>query len=178
MRKKLRTAAAILLTLCMLTAVSACSCNGNVGTTNTPDPNNKTTPSPTNSAKPSASPNNSVIPENSVNPGTSPNGTESLEPTGSPNAAGSPNPAESAGPNDQKNEIEGFVEGEVVKENDAPIVKEAIGKLFEGMSIQSITYERYEGRQAYHVTLQGEGELARTLYVLSDGTVIIPAMED
>ena len=66
----------------------------------------------------------------------------------------------------------------MVKENDAPIVKEAIGNLFEGMRIQSITYDRYNGRQAYHVTLQGEGELARTLYVFNDGTVIIPAMED
>ena len=46
------------------------------------------------------------------------------------------------------------------------------------MRIQSITYDRYNGRQAYHVTLQGEGELARTLYVFNDGTVIIPAMED
>ena len=172
MRKNLKTAAAILLTLCMLIAVSACSCNGDTGVTNTPDPNNKPTTAPTDNAKPSASPENTVKPENSEKPSASPAGT------GSPEPAGSPNPTGSAGPNDQEDEIEGFVEGEVVQENDAPIVKEAIGNLFEGMRIQSITYDRYNGRQAYHVTLQGEGELARTLYVFNDGTVIIPAMED
>ena len=40
------------------------------------------------------------------------------------------------------------------------------------MAIQSVTYKLYEGRQAYYVVLQGEGEASHPIYVFADGSII------
>ena len=32
--------------------------------------------------------------------------------------------------------------------------------------------------QAYKVTLQGSGDLAKVIYMLADGTIVVPKMQD
>jgi outer membrane protein len=43
---------------------------------------------------------------------------------------------------------------------------------YRDMAVQSVTYKLYEGRQAYYVVLQGEGEATHPVYVFADGSII------
>ncbi len=172
MKKRIKMFAIVALIAATALVISACS--GGNKPTNTPGNTSEATVRPTTSPdmslEPSSTPGNegtSASPDVSTSPGTSE----------SPITSGSPE--ESASPGANKGDIEGFVEGKVIDEKDAPeVVKNAIRDFGNGMSVQSITHDKYEGRQAYKVTLQGEGELARNFFVFEDGTIIFPGMSD
>lgn len=104
--------------------------------------------------------------------------TSSPETTDSPDSSSTPGdssePDRSTPPEDGS--ISGFTQGGIVKQEDVPEIVSAIRTVFADREIQSIVYDRYDGKQAYKVTLQGEGELARNIFVLGDGTIILPAM--
>ena len=70
--------------------------------------------------------------------------------------------------------IDDFTEGRVLDPSEIPEVAEALGRQFPEHTIQSVTEELYHGLNAYRITLQGDGELARLVYVLGDGTILIP----
>lgn len=74
--------------------------------------------------------------------------------------------------------IDGFVSGKVLDPADAPDIVARLGEEFPEHTVQSMTFDLYQGNEAYKVTLQGDGELARVVYVLADGTVIIPQVTD
>ena len=44
------------------------------------------------------------------------------------------------------------------------------------MKVQSITYKLYEGRQAYYVVLQGEGDASHPIYVFADDSIVSAEM--
>ncbi len=66
------------------------------------------------------------------------------------------------------------MEGVVVDPDDVPQVVALLSKHsdYKDMAIQSITYELYEGRQAYYVVLQGEGEASHPVYVFADESIV------
>ncbi len=105
-------------------------------------------------------------------------GTSSPDPSGSPDNSSTPDgssePDRSTPPEDGS--ISGFTQGGIVRQEDVPEIVSAIRTVFADREIQSIVYDRYDGKQAYKVTLQGDGELARNIFVLGDGTIIMPAM--
>lgn len=119
------------------------------------------------SSKPSASPDMvsaSPSAEASEQAGSSYEPSES--PMGSPDA--SPDASQSA------DAIEGFMEGVVVDPDDVPKLVSLIREHadYRDMAIQSITYKLVDGRQAYYVVLQGEGEASHPIYVFGDDTVV------
>lgn len=119
------------------------------------------------SAEPSAAPSQNASPMESEAPTESGAPTEaavSEAPSDMPSGDPSAMPGEDA--------IEGFMEGVVVDPDSVPELTEIISRSgdYDGMAIQSVTYKLYEGRQAYYVVLQGEGDASRQLYVFADGT--------
>lgn len=119
-------------------------------------------PSPSaelNTARPSASPD--------AGP-TANAGTETGVPSASPDVSASPKPED----------IDGFMEGSVVSPESIPEITRVIDRQFPNHSITSVTHEYFDGRQTYHIVLMGSGELARSLYVLSNGTIILPTSDD
>ena len=111
---------------------------------------------PKTTAKPSASP----VPTETAGPSASPSAEATADPSGTEGAAG--------------DTIEGFMEGMVLSPDDVPELTKRLSEKsgYEGMTIQSVTYKLYEGRQAYYVVLQDEGEASRPVYVFADGSVI------
>lgn len=174
MKKSIKLFAVVALIAATALVISACS--GGNNPTNTPGKTPETT------VRPSVSPNASVKPSGSPAVGgtsESPGISTSPEASGAPLTSGSPDVSTSPGQDANKGGIEGFTEGKVIDQKDAPdVVKNVISNFFSGMTIQSITHDKYESRQAYKVTLQGEGELAKNFFVFPDGSVIIPAMGD
>lgn len=185
MKKQLKAVIAIVLCFIMLTFVMACVGDDNEPTKNpgnvSPDLGN--TPGNTGSVLPS--PNGTE----DANASAELNGTDELTGTDDPASTdglmGTDDPEGTDGDKDANSDtqgngrdIEGFVEGMVLDEEEAPEVVSAVERHFSGHQIQSITFENYEGRHAYKVTLQGEGELARNIYVLGDGTIVMPSEGD
>lgn len=74
--------------------------------------------------------------------------------------------------------IADFREGKVVKPEDVPEIRSAVEKEYPGYTIQSVTHALLSDRQAYKVTLQGSGDLAKVIYMLADGTIVVPKMQD
>lgn len=154
MRSTIKILLAAALIAAMLAAFSGCHKKiegGEPGVSETP----KLTagPSPADSASPSGSPAS----KETAGPGGS------AGPSSSPGASGSP-----AG-----DSIEGFMEGEVVDPDSVPELISALAEHdeYRGLSVQSITYKYFGGRQAYYVILQGEGSASRSVYVFADGSV-------
>ena len=71
--------------------------------------------------------------------------------------------------------IEGFVEGETVKESDLPEkVAQAIRDAYEQVKIKTITFATYMNDQVYHVILSepaGEDKVEQ-FYIKADGTIV------
>jgi len=159
----------LMLAAVMAGTLAACAAKletpgGNASPTNSPRPSASPAPSAAASAEPSASP------EASADPSGSPE--TSGDPSGSPDA--SDGPMDSPGnTGDVTGMIEGFMEGVVVDPKDVPelIAMLAAKEDYKDMSVQSITYKTFEGRQAYYVILQGEGEASHPVYVFADDTV-------
>lgn len=107
-----------------------------------------------------------------------PTNTGAVNPTGSPNpVTPSREPLNSDAP--QSGEPTGspdFRQGTVIAPDKAPDTVKAVEKEFSGYGIQSIVCEYYSGREAYKVTLQGEGRLTRIVYVMMNGDIVIPKM--
>ena len=61
---------------------------------------------------------------------------------------------------------------------DVPEIRSAVEKEYPGYTIQSVTHALLSDRQAYKVTLQGSGDLAKVIYMLADGTIVVPKMQD
>ena len=148
-----------IMPLVLLAAIlfTAAGCHSMIGTA---EPSALPSVSPTASAKPTES----AAPSPSVSPGATDGADSSLSPSGSPDASFLP-----------EGGIDGFMEGVVVDPESVPELIELLSKHTElqGLAVQSITYKLYEGRQAYYVVLQGEGDASKTVYVLADDTVII-----
>lgn len=157
MRLIVKTTIAVAL---IASAALLAACAGKViGPENTSAPTGKPTAEPTASA---AAGTPSPLPTAETEPSASPEG--SMEPGGSESASGT----------QSTDEITGFMEGFVV---DPETVPELIDRLsgheaYKDMAVQSITYKLYEGRQAYYVVLQGEGEASHPIYVFADGNII------
>ena len=79
---------------------------------------------------------------------------------------------------DGSGQIADFREGKVVKPEDVPEIRSAVEKEYPGYTIQSVTHALLSDRQAYKVTLQGGGDLAKVIYMLADGTIVVPKMQD
>lgn len=74
--------------------------------------------------------------------------------------------------------IDGFMEGAVIDPADIPDIADAVSREFPEHTIQSVTEEYFMGMQAYRMTLQGDGEAARLIYVLAGGAIVIPSADD
>ena len=129
---------------------------------------NPTTPERT--AAPSLSPEASASAEASPSLSPSPSPSPLMTDEASPSPAGS----EDAGGTAEANAIPGFMEGSIVDPADVPELMAQLSEHadYKDMTVQSITYKLYEGRQAYYVVLQGEGEAAHPVYVFADGSII------
>ena len=79
---------------------------------------------------------------------------------------------------DGSGQIADVREGKVVKPEDVPEIRSAVEKEYPGYTIQSVTHALLSDRQAYKVTLQGSGDLAKVIYMLADGTIVVPKMQD
>ena len=122
-------------------------------------------PVPTASAKPSPSPSARPTEPATAKPTDSQN---SSKPTGGPSESGAPSTAKPTGdPN--------FKEGEIINPDKAPDIVKAAEEEFKGYKIKTIVCEYYDERQAYKVTLEKKGELAKTVYVLMNGDIVIPS---
>ena len=117
------------------------------------------------STSPSLSPEASAAAYASQAPSPSPLITEE----GSPSPTGS----EEAGGAAEADAIPGFMEGSIVDPEDVPELMAQLADHddYKDMTVQSVTYKLYEGRQAYYVVLQGEGEATHPIYVFADGSV-------
>lgn len=97
---------------------------------------------------------------------------------------GTDSPAGTDAPDSEKpteagsGQIADFREGKVVKPEDVPEIRSAVEKEYPGYTIQSVTHALLSDRQAYKVTLQGSGDLAKVIYMLADGTIVVPKMQD
>ncbi|MBR4435469.1 MAG: hypothetical protein IKS90_05155 [Clostridia bacterium] len=100
---------------------------------------------------------------------SAPPSSDALTPSASPEASASPDPERS---------IDGFMEGNIVDPSGIPDITRVLDREFPDYSIQSVTHEYYDGRQTYHIVLQGNGDLSRSVYVLSNGTIILPTSAD
>ena len=125
-------------------------------------------------ASPDASPAASAAPSPSTAPTPRPSASAAASAMPSESAVQSPTASQAADATQRTGSIEGFMEGGIVDPEDAPEVTAlfAEGEEYAGMTIQSITYKLYEGRQAYYVILQGIGVEDRAFYVFADGSVI------
>ena len=149
-RKFRKLIAAVLSVLCIVLCCTACGGNSN-----------KPTPRPQNTATDARTTDGM----NTAEPGTdSPAGTD---------APDSEKPTE-----DGSGQIADFREGKVVKPEDVPEIRSAVEKEYPGYTIQSVTHALLSDRQAYKVTLQGSGDLAKVIYMLADGTIVVPKMQD
>lgn len=169
-RKFLLPAIALVL---LALAVTACARGtGRTGSTASP------TAGPTdvlglNTREPAVSGGANGTGEPLTSPGV--NGTDGPALTGGPGTTGEPLTSPGAGGQDELfGSIDGFTEGKVLDPSEIPEVAETLGREFPEHTIQSVTCETYHGIGAYRVTLQGDGELARLVYVLGDGTILIP----
>ena len=133
--------AAAAAALIMLAALAGCA-----GRLSAPNEKNKATESAVPSAKPTSAPTESSLPTDAL-PSASPEGTGGV--------------------------IEGFMEGKVVDPADVPDVVALLANeaAYKDMTVQSITYKLFEGRQAYYVVLMGEGEASHSVYVFADKTI-------
>ncbi len=111
-------------------------------------------------------------------PAESRTGTPEASP--SPEASGSAEPESSNSPEagGRGGSIEGFMTGKVVDPSEIPEIVEALGQHFPEHTVQSVTEDLFEGSEVYRITLQSEGDLARTVYVFADGSILIPAEGD
>ena len=141
--KRMAAAAAALM---MLAALAGCA-----GRLSAPNEKNKATESAVPSAKPTTAPTESSLPTETLP-------TETL-PSASPEGTGGV--------------IEGFMEGKVIDPADVPDVVALLANeaAYKDMTVQSITYKLFEGRQAYYVVLMGEGEASHSVYVFADKTI-------
>lgn len=150
-KRSFKLAAALLLTA-MLAAAAGCACTGGK------------TPMP--SARPSASP---------LMPSASPSARPTQEAMNTAEASLSPSAnASEAASSPGADAIEGFMEGGIVDPDDVPELTALLSRSTEyaDMAIQSITYKLYEGRQAYYVILQGEGDASHPVYVFADDSIV------
>ena len=122
-------------------------------------------PSTSPSASPSASPSVSPSPDMSAEP--------SLSPDMSPDSSFYPNTTPGA---DEL--IADFIEGKVIDPSEIPEITSMLAREFPEHTIQSVTHALFEGRQAYRVVLQGDGELSRVLFVFPSGSILLPAEAD
>lgn len=120
------------------------------------------------SKSPVTSPSQNAQIRASDRPSASP--TDEAKQTAQSSEEASEKPGETSG----ADSIEGFMEGSIVKPEDAPALVKLLAERseYKDMSIQSITYKLYDGRQAYYVVLQGEGEASHPIYVFADDTII------
>lgn len=163
-RKFRKLIAAVLSVLCIVLCCTACGGNSNKPT---PRPQNTATvPGTTElNTTPAATDARTTDGMNTAEPGTdSPAGTD---------APDSEKPTE-----DGSGQIADFREGKVVKPEDVPEIRSAVEKEYPGYTIQSVTHALLSDRQAYKVTLQGGGDLAKVIYMLADGTIVVPKMQD
>ena len=126
-------------------------------------------------AKPTAGP--SALPEMTGRASQAPSAEASAEPSASPEASvpAGTEAARSEEPDGSgQGGIPGFMEGAVVDPETVPELMAALGERadYRDMAVQSVTYKLYEGRQAYYVVLQGEGEATHPVYVFADGSII------
>lgn len=171
MKKYIKFFAVVALIAATALVISACN--------NVNNPTNTPSRSTSPSLQPTGSPSSSIEPSIGIDTSGSPDISSSPEASDEILTSGSPEASATPEQDANKGRIEGFMEGKVIDQADAPdVVKNVVTNFFNGMNIQSITHDTYEERQAYKVTLQGEGELAKNLFVLPDGTVVIPAMAD
>lgn len=180
MKRSIKLAAAGLILAAMVIAV-ACSMGGNNGTTVRPNAGSTVGPTRDAYALTSGEPFASGAPLTSGEPVSSgapvnPSPSASAGPDlGSAEPSHSPEANATAG---FGGHIEGFVEGTVVDPEEIPEIVAALGREFPDYTVQSATYELLEGSEAYRITLQGNGELARMVYVFGDGTILIPGGMD
>ena len=108
----------------------------------------------------------------SLIPTENPGNTEGVLPTDG--ALPTENTASARPTDEPEDRIDGFMEGAIVKPEDVPELMKLLSEdeEYKDLSVQSITFKMYEGRQAYYVVLQGEGDASRTLYVFGDDTII------
>ncbi len=162
MKKTIKRIAVVMIINMLIIMLTACSST------------KKPTASPSSTLKPTSSPIATKAPTDTE----SPSADASTMPSETADASLSPSatmPLET----DKGGDIEDYVEGKVIDEKDVPEnILTSVRNLFPNMEIQSITFATYQGKQAYKLTLQGEGELAKTCYVYSDSTVVVPAMGD
>lgn len=104
-------------------------------------------------------------------------GMNTAEP-GTDSPAGTDAPDSEKPTEDGSGQIADFREGRVVKPEDVPEIRSAVEKEYPGYTIQSVTHALLSDRQAYKVTLQGSGDLAKVIYMLADGTIVVPKMQD
>lgn len=162
MKKTIKSIAVITIISMLVIMFTACSST------------KKPTDSPKSTVKPTSSPLVSKAPTDTE----SPSADASISPNETADVSLSPN-ATTPSETDAAGDIDGFVEGTVIDEKDVPEnILTSIKNLFPNMEIQSITFATYQGYQAYKVTLQGDGELAKTCYVYSDSSIVVPAMGD
>ena len=155
MKKRSFYLTAALLLTALIAVAAGCACTG--------------AKTPTPSARPSASP---LMP--SASPSASPTKPQaSAEASVSPSAG-----ASEAAPSQGTDSITGFMEGGIVDPEDVPELTALIKRSAEyaDMAVQSITYKLYEGRQAYYVVLQGEGDASHPIYVFADDSIVSAEM--
>lgn len=160
---------AIILMLAAVLLICFAGCAGGKGS---PKGTAKPSASPKATESPAPSPSASTSPESSASP------SASTGPEGSTSPEGSVDPSASASPDAAAGGIEGFMEGAVVDPDDAPQLVKLLSEHsdYRDMAIQSVTYKLYEGRQAYYVVLQGEGEASHPIYVFADNSIIEDGM--
>ena len=159
-RKFRKLIAAVLSVLCIVLCCTACGGNSN-----------KPTPRPQNTA---TAPGTTEL---NTTPAATDARTTTAEP-GTDSPAGTDAPDSEKPTEDGSGQIADFREGKVVKPEDVPEIRSAVEKEYPGYTIQSVTHALLSDRQAYKVTLQGSGDLAKVIYMLADGTIVVPKMQD
>lgn len=150
-----RHLAAALFVLCI--ALCCTACGGS---------DSKPTPRPQNTAP---------VHDNFTAPTATDVGTPE-QPTESPTETGAPDSEKPTAAADDG--IPDFQAGKVIKPEDVPEIRSAIEKEYPGYTIQSVTHEMLSDRQTYKITLQGSGEAAKVVYMLADGTIVVPKTQD
>lgn len=164
-RKFRKLIAAVLSVLCIVLCCTACGGNSN-----------KPTPRPQNTATAPGTTELNTTPAAATDARTT-DGMNTAEP-GTDSPAGTDAPDSEKPTEDGSGQIADFREGKVVKPEDVPEIRSAVEKEYPGYTIQSVTHALLSDRQAYKVTLQGSGDLAKVIYMLADGTIVVPKMQD